>query len=131
MTGQVKEEVLSRFAELGIRVNDGAVRFQPQLLRAREFFGEPREFRFLDIDGNWQTQPVPGSGLAFTWCQVPVIYVLDNDAEPSLTITRDDGSHQVFAELALPSQDSAEIFQRSGRIRRIDVTFGSDVLFNE
>ncbi len=34
MTGQVKEEVLSRFGELGVRVSGGAVRFQPDLLRA-------------------------------------------------------------------------------------------------
>ena len=73
MTGQVKEEVLSRFGELGVRVDDGAVRFQPSLLRAREFVREARKFRFLDVDGNWQEIDVPAGGLAFTWCQVPVV----------------------------------------------------------
>ena len=37
MTGQVKEEVLSRFGELGLRVAGGAVHFDPRLLRACEF----------------------------------------------------------------------------------------------
>ena len=40
MTGQVKEEVLSRFGELGLRVAGGEVRFDPRLLRAREFSSE-------------------------------------------------------------------------------------------
>ena len=66
MTGQVKEEVLTRFGELGVRVDDGAVSFQPSLLRAREFVREARKFRFLDVDGNWQEIDVPVSGLAFT-----------------------------------------------------------------
>ncbi len=72
MTGQVKEEVLTRFGELGVRVDGGAVRFHPSLLRAREFVREPRQFRFLDVDGNWQEIDVPAAGLAFTWCQVPI-----------------------------------------------------------
>ena len=37
MTGQVKEEILTRFGELGLRVSDGTVRFEPSLLRPSEF----------------------------------------------------------------------------------------------
>ena len=131
MTGQVKEEVLTRFGELGVRVSDGAVRFQPNLLRAQEFTSEPREFCFLDVDGNWQDLTVPARGLAFTWCQVPVIYTLDDTAEPALMITYDDGTEQKLAELSLPAAASSELFRRSGRIRRVTVTFGSGVLFTE
>ncbi len=130
MTGQVKEEVLSRFAELGIRVQDGSVRFQPRLLRSREFVDESREFCYLDVNAEWQSLEVPSAGLAFTWCQVPVIYVLDDNAEPSLSVTRDDGSSEVLSELALPPQDSAEIFKRTGRVRRIELTLNSDHLLS-
>ncbi|NNC41160.1 MAG: hypothetical protein HKN95_10750, partial [Acidimicrobiia bacterium] len=35
MTGQVKEEVLTRWGELGIRVHNGTVNFDPRLLRSR------------------------------------------------------------------------------------------------
>jgi len=131
MTGQVKEEVLCRFAELGIRVNDGTVRFQPQLLRAREFVAEPREFCFLDVNGDWQTLEIPSAGLAFTWCQVPVIYKLDDGSEPSLTITRDDGEEQRLVELELFEEDSAELFRRSGRIRKLTLTLHANMLFAE
>ncbi len=37
MTGQVKEEVLTRAGELGLRVEDGAICFRPVLLRAPEW----------------------------------------------------------------------------------------------
>ncbi|MBT8110633.1 MAG: hypothetical protein KJO27_07900, partial [Gammaproteobacteria bacterium] len=131
MTGQVKEEVLSRFGELGVRVEDGTVRFQPSLLRAREFVHEARQFRFLGVDGNWQEIDVPAGGLAFTWCQVPIIYLLDEDGDPAVTVTLRDGEISTFTELALPSEISGEIFQRSGRIRQLNVKFGTHLLLAE
>jgi len=131
MTGQVKEEILTRFGELGVRVRDGAVRFQPALLRAHEFVTEPRSFCYLDVEGNWQDVAVPADGLAFTWCQVPVVYALDSDTDPSLSMTLDDGKVQTMAHLALPAAESSELFRRSGRIRQLTVTFGADQLFGE
>lgn len=129
MTGQVKEEVLSRFGELGVRVADGVVRFRPDLLRACEFLTEPREFRVLDVDNNWIDLTVPAGALAFTWCQVPVVYKLDNDVEPSLCVIQDDGKERNFTQLALPAEDCAELFGRSGRIRQLSVTFRTNSLF--
>jgi hypothetical protein len=129
MTGQVKEEVLARFGELGIRVADGAVRIQPALLRAREFTADQQNFRYLDVDGDWQDITVPAAGLGFTWCQVPVIYRLDDGAQPSLTITDADGSQRTQDALALSAEDSRAIFERSGRIRALHVTLNSDDLF--
>ena len=131
MTGQVKEEIITRFRELGIRVDAGTVKFVPRLLRKREFIAEPRSFRFLDVDDQWQQLSVPAAGLAFTWCQVPLVYTLDDQAGPSITTTRDDGTQQTLSELALSAEQSAEIFQRSGRIRRLDLVFGSSELFSE
>jgi hypothetical protein len=121
MTGQVKEEVLTRFGELGLRVADGEVRFQPGLLRSREFSPEARRFRFLDVDGQWQELTVPASGLAFTWCQVPVVYRLRGEGHPTLTIELQDGSTQSLPQLALPARVSSELFRRSGRIRQISL----------
>jgi hypothetical protein len=51
MTGQVKEEILTRWGELGLRVKGGRILFQPVLLDERE----------VPIDG----------ALRFTWRQVP------------------------------------------------------------
>ena len=37
MTGQVKEEVITRLGELGLAVEGGQIHFRPHLLRASEF----------------------------------------------------------------------------------------------
>ena len=131
MTGLVKEEVLSRFGELGVRVNEGAAKFEVGLLRAREFIASPQTFRFLDVDGQWQELMVPESGLAFTWCQVPFIYRLDDSAEPAVSLTLDDGSQVKPVGLRLPPELSAELFSRSGRIRQIELSMRRNQLFSD
>jgi hypothetical protein len=131
MTGQVKEEVLSRFGELGLRVAGGEVRFDPRLLRCREFAAEPRPFRFLDVDGRWQELTVPASGLAYTWCQVPVVYQLHGQGRPSLTITLEDGSSQTHPQLSLSAELSSELFRRSGRIRQLSLALPKEALLGD
>ena len=128
MTGQVKEEILSRFGELGLRVADGQVRFEPGLLRACEFTSQACQFRFVDVDGQWQAIEVPVAGLAFTWCQVPVVYRL-RDGLPALTISWKDGSTEVLPALSLPSEPSSGLFRRSGQIRQLSVEFPAQALF--
>lgn len=130
MTGQVKEEVLTRFGELGVRVVDGEVRFDPGLLRAREFTSEPRPFRFLDVHGQWQELTVPASGLAYTWCQVPIVYRLRSEGRPTLTITRQDGSIENLPQLSLTAQLSSELFRRSGCIRQISLELPAGALLS-
>ena len=131
MTGQVKEEVLSRFGELGVRVREGRVSLDVALLRARELVASPQTFRFLDVGGTWQELDVPEAALAFTWCQVPFIYRLDDSAEPSMKVALDDGSHVSPNGLALPVELSNELFQRTGRIRRVEVALQRSQLFPE
>ena len=128
MTGQVKEEIITRWGELGLRVAHGVVRFEPALLRPREF-AAGGTFRYLDVRGAWQTSDLPASSLAFTCCQVPIVYRLDDTAEPSLTVIHEDGGRQVLREFSLPADVSNEIFRRSGRIRRLELVFRSDALF--
>ena len=129
MTGQVKEEILTRFGELGIRVNNGTAHFQPRLLRAREFVSRARQFRYLDVAGNWQEIKIPRHGLAFTWCQVPIIYSLSANEGPQLVITLDDGSRQTIQGLALPAEIGTGLFQRSGRVAEIRATFDESQVF--
>ena len=131
MTGQVKEEILCRFGELGVRVSDGSVSFNPELLRASEFSAESRQFRFVDIDDEWQTITVPAGGLAFTWCQVPIIYQLDDEAEPGVQLELHNDNDLRLQQLALPAEESQALFERSGRIRRLTATFGTNRLFAE
>jgi hypothetical protein len=128
MTGQVKEEVLTRFGELGLRIVAGAVHFDPRLLRQREFLPESRRFRFVDVDDHWQEIAIPPSGLAFTWCQVPIVYQLGASSQRSLIFTLRDGGTRTLEQLSLPADLSSELFRRSGRIRQVSVEFPAEAL---
>jgi hypothetical protein len=131
MTGQVKEEMLTRFAELGLRVHGGAVRFDPCLLRAREFSDRERSLRYLDVSGSWQEIAVPQPGLAFTWCQVPIIYHLDDAATPAITVTLDGGERKTMPDLRLPADLAQSLFRRRGDIRKIELTVTAQELCDE
>lgn len=121
MTGQVKEEVLTRFGELGVKVAGGEVQFKPTLLRSCEFATAATELSYLDVAGNWKTQAVAKDELAFTWCQVPVLYRLAD--KPSLSVVYADGQTETSDELALNKAQSQEIFQRTGKVQQLVVTF--------
>jgi hypothetical protein len=120
MTGQVKEEILTRRAELGVRVVQGALCFGPKLLRCSEFFTAPHEFVYVDLDDGEQTWKLPAESLAFTCCQVPVCYQIAN--APMISIRRRDGTTTTVAGGWLSADDSREIFGRTGQIKRLIVS---------
>jgi hypothetical protein len=120
MTGQVKEEILTRFGELGVRVDAGVVRFRPVMLRRSEFRSEPGTFRFFDVAGRPIDVEVPGGALAFTFCQVPILYHLGGD-ESWVRVTRRDGVIAARTGDALDSDVSQTLFDRGGDVARIDV----------
>ena len=122
MTGQVKEEVLTRWGELGIRVDNGIIEFDPVLLRRREFLTEQTDWIYYDTSGRKQTLQVPADALAFTYCQVPIIYRIGDDAG-MVTVSAADGSSTTFSDLRLDTGTSAAMFERSGEIEAIEVKF--------
>ena len=130
MTGQVKEEILTRFGELGLRIKEGKVSFVPSLLQSCEFIQETKPFRYLDVNEQWKVIDVPAMGLAFTWCQVPIVYQLNDAAEPSLIVTYKDGKQKSYSSLGLPTEESAELFLRSGQIQQLTLTISTDHLFH-
>jgi len=129
MTGQVKEEILTRFGELGVQVHAGRVRFRPALLRSREFASRTGTLRYLDVADTWRTVTVPARGLAFTWCQVPILYLLNDDLQPALNIAWEDGRQDVLTQLQLSAEESSELFRRSGKIRQLTVILNTEQLF--
>ena len=60
-----------------------------------------------------------------------MIYQLDDDAEPSLVITRDTDEQETVPQLALNAEDSASLFRRDGRIRQLKLVFGAGLLFKQ
>ncbi len=114
MTGQVKEGVLIRWAELGVRVRDGRLGFDPVLLDPGEFLTSPARWDALGPDGLLQ----PGS-LGLTYCGVPVVYSLGT--ESNVVVSRAEGDLVRF-ETELDRDTSTAVFGRTGLVTRIDVT---------
>lgn len=131
MTGQVKEELVCRFAELGIRVKSGIATFNPALLRQQEFSNNSHSFRFVDVEENWKELALSASTLGFTWCQVPFVYQLNDDEQPSMTITFKDGHSESREALHLTAQESKHLFKRDGEITQVTLILNSNMLLAE
>jgi len=76
MTGQVKEDILTRMAELGVMVQDGMLSFDPALLRGEEFLTSESAFVYIDAEGVEHSLSLTKNSLAFTVCRIPVVYTI-------------------------------------------------------
>jgi len=120
MTGQVKEDILSRFGELGVFVKQGEISFNPRLLRKEEFLRKPEIFSYVDIDNKKSEIEVQRNSLCFTYCQIPVVYKLGD--KQGLKLILNNGKSVESAELNLDAVTSKKVFQRTGEIRQIIVS---------
>jgi hypothetical protein len=120
MTGQVKEQILSRLGELGVEIAGGRLGFRPRLLHAAEFAAEALDFDWLDVSGVERRIQLPTGSLAFTLCQVAVCYRL-GDA-PSIELELADGRTEVVPGAELSGEASRAIFERTGAYSRLTVT---------
>ncbi|MGB5565934.1 MAG: hypothetical protein WBN93_06325, partial [Acidimicrobiia bacterium] len=125
MTGQVKEELLSRLLETGVRVVDGEIRFDPILLRPDELLPSPEEWEVYTLGGNWETVFVPPRSLGMTVCQIPVVVTLAADT-PSIEVTFADGTRREINGLHIGRETSRSIFERSGRVARVSAHIPDD-----
>jgi hypothetical protein len=127
MTGQVKEEVLTRMGELGVAVADGMVSFAPSFLREAEFLKTPATFRHVAAGNEERELQLSKGELAFTFCGVPVVYHRTEGAA-ALRLDMDGEGQRVVLGQRLDASTSALLFRRSGVVKRIDVDLGSGFL---
>ncbi len=118
MTGQVKEDIITRFRELGLTVSGGRIQFELSLLNRDEFLSEPGLFRYFDVSGAEQVLPLAPGMLAYTFCQVPVILKRGGRNVVSLTYGVDS---RTVPGLQIGLKESRSIFERDGKIRMIEV----------
>ena len=126
MTGQVKEDILVRFGELGMYMKQGELHFEPFLLKNDQFSDKKREFELVSLNHESYSISVPESALAYTCCQVPVIY--HQSDEDRLSVTFSDGSSTSFDEPRLDKETSGRIFRRTGDIKEVTVFINQDRL---
>ena len=126
MTGQVKEDILSRFGELGVFFKDGLLVFNPCMLRKNEFLEEKRTFNYIDATGNDSSVQIHEGQLVFTFCQVPVIYSISNEYKTVASLN--DGTEMSFNQLGLDDTISKEVFKRSRKVEYITVHIKDEYL---
>ena len=126
MTGQVKEDILIRWNELGIIIREGSIQFQPKTLKRTEFLSTQESFSFTSIEGRKETILVEKDQLAFTYCQVPIIYRIAESNGVTIHQNNDVMVEQESNELS--STQSQSIFSRSADIKRIEVNITKDQL---
>ncbi len=103
MTGQVKEEVLSRGGELGLRLSDGRLSLGVPLLPDGELWAEL---------GDGQR------GLEATFCATPIRVLLAS--EDGVRVSRADGSVEQRGGRSLTAEETAAILDRDGAITRLE-----------
>ena len=123
MTGQVKEEVLSRVAEMGVVIRDGCITFDPVLLRSEELLSEAASLSYVDVQGRESGVALAAGQLGFTLCQVPIAIQMGQEA--SITAVLNDGSEVVFEADQLPEALSQSIFMKRGEVSGLTVTIAS------
>jgi hypothetical protein len=126
MTGQVKEDILTRIGELGVKMHNGKLQFQPNLLHKKEFLAEDTEVVFVQIDGTKKLMTLEKDTLAFTVCQVPVVY--KKASKNSLELYFKNGTKETYDTLELDDTQSRKIFNRTGEISNVAVFLNEDYL---
>ena len=120
MTGQVKEDFISRMGELGISISRGAIRFDTRLIDHREFLTTDRTFEFVSVTGESRTIELKQNQLGFTLCQVPVVYTASDHEKLVIWLT--NGDKKEFPANRLGEQFSRSVFNRENRISLIEVS---------
>jgi hypothetical protein len=119
MTGSVKEIILTRLGELGVRVEEGRLELRPSLLHASELLAAPAEFAWFGPGGDERKLTLSAGELGFTLCEVPVTYRLGARAHAEVELA--GGAVAGFEGARLDVATSRKVFSRSGEVVRIRV----------
>lgn len=103
MTGQVKEDIISRWMELGISIKEGRVFFSRGMMQPGDITDTKEK------------------SVSYTFCSVPVFY--SKGTEDKVIVYDHQGEGLIQQGMSLDKETSQEIFNRSGRIQSIHVRY--------
>jgi len=103
LTGQVKEDIISRFNELGLEIKNGSICFNPVLIRKSDC---------LDNEH---------TSLSYSFCGTPVYYIQAEKAFIEIEFSKQGIPPQYITGQIIPKDLSNEIFSRSGTIASVKV----------
>lgn len=126
MTGQVKEDIITRIGELGVKIKNGKLQFKPNFLKKEEFLIKDAQATFIMVDGSKNRMLLEKNSLAFTMCQVPVIYKINSDNK--IVLHYKAGTTKTFEALELNEEESRRIFYRTNEITLVEVFLNENIL---
>lgn len=100
MTGQVKEEIITRWGELGINLNKGQISFAPEYLQDKEY---------------------ADNSLSFTRFGIPFTY--SKNGTKNIVVTYSDGKEVTVEGDTLEGDVAQKLFNRSKDIKNVKITF--------
>jgi len=118
MTGQVKEEIITRFGELGVFFLNGKVLFNTSLIKKEEFKNS----------SNNSKNKKQNNTLSFSICGTPVKYNLSS--ESMIAIYYQDGKTKTIPGKSLDHNSSISLFERKSEIKNIVVNIDKRSLWN-
>jgi hypothetical protein len=121
LTGMVKEGLLCRFGELGIKITGQIISFKPALIKETELLKAATTSEIIRSDGLKKAYTLPEDSLLFTLVQIPVIYVRTSRKAPVTQIYFNNGTSQEIESDTLPADLSAGILNRNSTIDYIQV----------
>ena len=121
MTGQVKEDILTRLSELGITLQEGHLTFEASLIEARETLSQKCTFKTQGINGSSQNLDLEPGQMGLTFCQVPILYSFGDVDRIEVKFLSQDA--MLIQGLTLPQDVSQSLFDRRGDIESIMVRF--------
>ena len=119
MTGQVKEDLLSRFGELGIQIDKGILCFNSEILKNDEFLKKDQIFNYITLDKKSSSIKLCKNSIGFTYCQVPIIYQKSNVSKAIVYLN--SGKTIEFMSNKLDKKISLSIFKRTNEVSKVVV----------
>jgi hypothetical protein len=107
-------------------MKNGKLHFQPTFLKKSEFLSNDTEVTFAMVDGSKKVIMLAKDSLAFTTCQVPVIYKINSTN--NIVLNYKNGETKTIDSLELNEVESKKIVQRTNEISVIEVYLNESIL---
>ena len=121
LTGMVKEGILARFGELGVQLVNGAITFNPTLIRTSELLVEKTQVDLILRDKTTHTFTIEKGSMLFTLMQLPVIYQFSNIDSEHIEMHLKNGLTEHIESTSISQSLSQKIFSRDQTIRHLIV----------
>jgi len=119
MTGQVKEDIISRLGELGLQLNNGEITLIPRLVNHKEILTKEHDFTYISVENENSTISLMPGQWAFTFCQVP--FVCTTAETDKMIVHMKNQETIIVTGRKLSKEISLEIFGRTGKIEKVEI----------